>query len=101
MSEALPGETGDEQKLGLPPVACELTRAAVRDSDIRIKRTTHFLNEGDEGYDIQQESLSGELTSAQNAFEARPEGCEMQCGGDDNYCCARCEFQADMNPLQL
>lgn len=100
MSEALTDKTDGEQKNGLPPIACELTRAAIRDSDARIKRTPYFLDEGDEGYDIQQEDLSGMLTNAQNAFESKPEGCKMQCDGNDDYYCPRCDFRADMEPLQ-
>ena len=84
----------------VPPVACHATRTAIRNSMIWINRTEFFTDEGDEGHDEQYEGLDSELTAAQEAFDCKPDGCEMQCDSNDNYYCSRCDFEADMDPLQ-
>ena len=96
----IPNKAKSEQTRSLLPVECAVTRSAIRDSMVRIVRTKHILGEEDEGYDIQQESLSGEVVNAESAFDCKPDGCEMQCNGDDNYYCERCDFEASMDPLQ-
>lgn len=100
MSEAKYGEITGKRTYGLPPTECELTRVVIRDAMIYFGRTTYFLDEEDEGYDIQQETLSGVLSGAEEAFDSKPDGCEMQCDKNDHYYCERCGFDAEVSPLQ-
>lgn len=101
MSEAAPnGVEIEPDKDLIPPLACHATRTAIRDSMIYIKRTEYFLDEDDEGHDEQYDGLDSALTTAQEAFDCKPDGCEMQCDSNDNYYCPRCDFEADMDPLQ-
>lgn len=100
MSKEIPNGAKNEQTHGLLPVECAVTRSAIMDAMVCIGNTKPPLDEGDEGYDIQQESMRWKVANAESAFDCKPDGCEMQCSGDGNYCCERCDFEADIETLQ-
>ena len=80
-----------------PPTDCKPNRDAITKGASYIGNTTVFLDEGDDGYEYQQEALNDALNDVREAFANRPENCQMRRSSDDYYDCDSCKFLINLD----
>ncbi len=75
---------------------CEVTRQLIQSAIRHIATVSYFMKEFEVGYSDHEESLSGDLNDAQDAFDKRPIGCKMTRSDRDWYSCSTCIFSASI-----
>ena len=79
------------------PEVCQVVRETITRTDEVFGNIETLPDVDDPRYEQFCSKMSNLIVAARDAFDTKPEGCEMEVSGDDSYSCRRCFFDVNLD----